>query len=511
MEKATNMNDVPAHEAEAEKLGEMVANHAGRDVDVAAKFLHELDPAVLAEPITPAEARKLLWKIDWIIIPLIMGTCVLAAVDKVIISNAAIYGMTKDAHLVGNQYSWVGSIFYFGYLVAEYPAAFLIQRLPIAKFLSACLLGWAIILMCTAATQNFAGLATVRFFMGMLESVVFPICSILTVMWWTTEEQPIRLAFWFNQLSSVFSGLVSYGIGHTHTNLHPWRLLFLVLGAFTILWAVVIYVFLPDSPVKCWYMTDREKYVCLERVKDNNTGVEDKKIKWYQVRECLMDPKTWLLVLFSLAQNIPNGGLVTFASIIVSGLGYSSLITTVLGIPTGVLATVWQLSLSFIAARFKNSRCLVIALANLVPMTCAILMWKLPRSNKHGLLAAYYVFYTYWGPYVLSTSLPMANTSGHSKKLTMNALFFLAYCVGNIIGPQAFRSSDAPTYSHGYEGLLACLVVAIASISAYGVMCHLENKKRDRAQAAGDHHVVEAANAFSDLTDKEKKDFRYTY
>lgn len=202
MEKTPDMDGMLAHEAEAAKVGEMEANHHGRDVDVAAKFLYELDPAVLAQPITPAEARKLLWKIDLILIPLIMGTVVLAAVDKVIISNAAIYGMRTDTHLVGNQYSWVGSIFYFGYLVAEYPSAFLIQRLPVAKFLSACLLGWAIILMCTAATHNFAGLAAVRFFMGMLECVVFPVCSILTVMWWTTEEQPIRVAFWFNQVSN---------------------------------------------------------------------------------------------------------------------------------------------------------------------------------------------------------------------------------------------------------------------------------------------------------------------
>ena len=63
------------------------------------------------------------------------------------------------------------------------------------------------------------------------------------------------------------------------------------------------------------------------------------------MRECLLDPKTWLLALFSLAQNIPNGGLVTFSAIIVKGLGYSPLITTVLGIPTGVLATVWQIML----------------------------------------------------------------------------------------------------------------------------------------------------------------------
>jgi MFS transporter, ACS family, allantoate permease len=314
------------------------------------------------------------------------------------------------------------------------------------------------------------------------------------------------------QLSSVFSGLVSYGIGHTNTALHPWRLLFLVLGAFSVLWAVVLFIFLPDSPVKCWYLSDREKYVCLERVKDNNTGMEDKTIKWYQVRECLLDPKTWLLALFSLAQNIPNGGLITFSALIVSGLGYSSLITTVLGIPTGVLATVWQISLAFIVSRFRNSRCTVIAIADLVPMTCAILMWKLPRSNKHGLLASYYVFYTYWAPFVLSTSLPMANTSGHSKKLTLNAIYFLAYCIGNIIGPQVFQSSDAPSYSNGYEGLLACLVVAIASISAYGLLCHFENKRRDMKQEqSGQEREVSELSAFSDLTDKEKLSFRYTY
>ncbi|KAJ6124385.1 Major facilitator superfamily domain general substrate transporter [Penicillium samsonianum] len=500
----------PALDQEKAQAGEILeAQNQTDGKDVAAQFLARLDPAIAVEPVTETEARRVLWKIDLIMIPLIMVTVVLAAIDKVIISNAAIYGMKKDTHLTGDQYSWVGSIFYFGYLAFEYPAALLIQRLPVAKLYVGMVLGWAILLLCTAATQNFAGLATVRFLMGMTEAAVFPISSILTVMWWKTSEQPIRVAFWFNQLSSVFSGVVSYGIGQTNTALAPWRLLFIALGAFSLLWAGVLYIFLPDSPVQCWYFSDREKFVCLERVKDNNTGMEDKTIKWYQVRECLLDPKTWLLALFSLAQNIPNGGLVTFSAIIVTGLGYSPLITTLLGIPTGVLATVWQILLGFIAASVPNSRCNIIAMANLVPMICAILMWKLPRENKHGLLAAYYVFYTYWAPYVLSTSLPMANTSGHSKKLTMNAIFFLAYCIGNIIGPQCFRSGDAPSYSRGYEGLLGCLVVAIVAIISYGVLCRWENNRRDK-EAQSNVETLEVL-AFSDLTDKEKRSFRYTY
>jgi len=175
-----------------------------KDADIAATFLAHLDPSVARDPISSKEERRLLWKVDLTILPLILVTVVLAAIDKVIISNAAIYGMTEDAHLTGNQFSWIGSLFYFGYLAAEYPAAILIQRMPIAKFFAATILCWAILMLCTAATHNFGGLAAVRFLMGMMESFVFPVSSILTVMWWTKKEQPIRVAFWFNSVRIVF-------------------------------------------------------------------------------------------------------------------------------------------------------------------------------------------------------------------------------------------------------------------------------------------------------------------
>jgi MFS transporter, ACS family, allantoate permease len=144
---------------------------------------------------------------------------------------------------------------------------------------------------------------------GGLESIVYPASSILTVMWWKTSEQPIRVAFWFNTFSTVFTGTISYAIGQAHTSIAPWRLLFLALGGFSVVWAIILIIFLPDSPTNCWWLSDREKFVCLQRIKGNNTGVEDKKIKWYQVKECLLDPKTWLITIFSCAQNIPNGRL----------------------------------------------------------------------------------------------------------------------------------------------------------------------------------------------------------
>ena len=67
--------------------------------------------------ITKEEERKVLRKIDFLLMPIMLVTITLAAVDKIVISNAALYGMKTDTGLVGQLYSWTGSIFYFGYLV----------------------------------------------------------------------------------------------------------------------------------------------------------------------------------------------------------------------------------------------------------------------------------------------------------------------------------------------------------------------------------------------------------
>lgn len=70
--------------------------------------------------------------------------------------------------------------------------------------------------------------------------------------------------------------MLSYGIGRTNTAIASWRLLFLVLGAITIVWGTTLFLFLPDSPLKESFLKGKEKYIALDRVKDNMTGIENK-------------------------------------------------------------------------------------------------------------------------------------------------------------------------------------------------------------------------------------------
>lgn len=56
--------------------------------------------------------------------------------DKSAMGYTAIIGLRDDLNLVGQDYSWASSFFYFGYLAGSAPAAFLIVRFPVGRFMS---------------------------------------------------------------------------------------------------------------------------------------------------------------------------------------------------------------------------------------------------------------------------------------------------------------------------------------------------------------------------------------
>jgi MFS family permease len=45
-----------------------------------------------------------------------------------------VFGLREDLHLSGTEFSWAVSLFYFGQLVAQYPAAYLMSRVRITYF-----------------------------------------------------------------------------------------------------------------------------------------------------------------------------------------------------------------------------------------------------------------------------------------------------------------------------------------------------------------------------------------
>jgi ACS family allantoate permease-like MFS transporter len=88
-----------------------------RDFDPALQFMADGEIEY-----TPEESRKVLFKIDRVLMPLLCWVYLIQFADKTSLNYASLMGIREDTHLdpESQQYSWVSSIFYAGYIFWEY-------------------------------------------------------------------------------------------------------------------------------------------------------------------------------------------------------------------------------------------------------------------------------------------------------------------------------------------------------------------------------------------------------
>lgn len=348
-----------------------------------------------------------------------------------------------------------------------------------------------------------------RFFLGATEAAVAPGFSLFTGIWYTRKEQPLRHGIWFcgNSIASIVGGVASYGIGHLDGKLAAWQNLFLIFGAVTAVWAIIMFILLPDGQDQTWWLTKEERKIASLRVAGNQTGDQsNRQYKLRQFADAVTDPANWLLALYILCVNLANGGLTAFGSLVVKGFGYQGLDALLLQMPAGATQLGFVILGCYLSSRFPNIRILIMFFLTLVSVLGLALMYALEPSNRSGRLAGYCLAMGYAANMPLGLSLISSNVAGFTKKATFNACTFIAYCVGNIVGPQFYSIGEAPKYQRGIAASLAGLCLGACFILCLRVWYSLQNSGKDRKyRQVGD--TVITIN--QDLTDRENKNFRY--
>ncbi|CAG8218458.1 unnamed protein product [Penicillium salamii] len=479
------------------------------DLDEGEVFLHQHgfnQEAIQALLDDGPRNKALVRKVDLVLLPLLAGTYMLQYIDKSALAYSAVFDLLPSTNMSSDQYSWLASIFYFAYLVAEYPWSMLAQKTKLAKVVSGNIIAWGAMLMITAACSSFTGMAICRFLLGVFEAPITPCFMMMIGMWYTRAQQPFRAGVFYscNGLGAMVGGILNYGIGQIHT-IAVWRAIYLILGGITLVWGVVMLLFLPDDVVSSKRFTLDEKALLIGRGRLGQTGIINHQIKWYQIREALIDPQVWVLFLFTLLNEVVNGGIASFGKLIIKGLTDDSATAVALGIPFGGFQIFYVLGGTFLASRVKNFRTVVMFVYLMPTILGASLLWKLDhKTYKVGVLFGYYIIGAYVCSLVLALQMPATNLGGYTKRTTSVALVFLAYCAGNIIGPHAFLAKEAPIYQTGVKLILACSSAQAALAVLLRFMLIRRNKQRDAAAAAADQAAVSAdESTMADLTDFE--------
>ncbi|KAH6648327.1 major facilitator superfamily domain-containing protein [Truncatella angustata] len=472
--------------------------------------------ALAAGPVDEAASRKVRRKIDRYILPFLCITYALQFIDKSSLGYSSVYGIIADNGLVGQDYSWVSSIFYFGYLLAEYPGVAILQRFPVAKFLGANIALWGIILMTTAACNSFGGLAAARFILGMTEATISPGFVAVTGIWWTRQEQASRSALWISFLGvgSFVGVLIAYGIGHITGHLNPWRYIYIILGAVTVVWGVLFTIFVPDSPSRVKWLSEEEKVVAVQRVIGNKTGTKTRQFNKDQILEAATDPKIIILGLISFVNALASGGL-SFGSLIISGFGFTPIQTTLMNLPLSTVQLVTQLFGGWLISKVSSSRLNIATVAMIPPIIGTCLINQLATDNKWGRLVGVWLLGSYPVGFMVILGLLSTNIAGSTKRSAASGWVFVCYCVGQIAGPQFFKSAQAPAYHSGIAAMLAGFVLNLVLNQVLRSLYVLENKRRDRSIAdKSEEEITEMKResdlqGFEDVTDKGNAMFRY--
>lgn len=136
----------------------------------------------------------------------------------------------------------------------------------------------------------------------------------------------------------MVGGLIAYGTSHYNGALmFPWQLLFMVLGIATVAWGAFIGWWLPDSPMKAKCFNEDEKRLMIERVRANETGIQNKVWKREQFIEALTDPVVWCYVMLQVTSTLIIGGLGVFSNLIIQSFGFPALTVQLLNIAQGAV------------------------------------------------------------------------------------------------------------------------------------------------------------------------------
>ncbi|ODV58979.1 allantoate permease [Ascoidea rubescens DSM 1968] len=485
-------------------------NFRAKDMDEAMQYAEESKGIDYTEE----EDRKLVRKLDWYILPLVVALMSCQLMDKTTNSYASIMGLKDDLKMVGDQYSWVGSSFYFGYLFAQFPINYLLQRFPLSKTLGIVVFIWGVILMCHAACYSYAPFIVCRVLLGCCEASMDPAYILLTSQYWKKSEHFMRTGIWFGfqGFGTILGAGISYGLA-THKDsysLPAWRLLYIITGVITIFLAIISIFHVPDIPTKAWFLNEREKMIVVDRIRDNQQGFKTKAFKLYQVKEAFLDTKTYLLFVYFFTYGLANGGFNNFGSILLhEDFGFSSTTALLMNMPGGAIDIIFPPIFSYLDIYVLHSRMAVAEITTGISLTGICMLAFCDKKAPR--LVGYYCFYVATVTFAILASNVSSNVAGYTKKIIVNAVFLIGYATGNICGPQTFITSQGPSYYGAKTAMVVGFTTAFIVIGIMWAMDFFENKKRDKIKAElGEKYVKVENSEFLDLTDKENPEFRYS-
>ncbi|GET02796.1 MFS general substrate transporter [Rhizophagus clarus] len=431
--------------------------------------------------------KKLVRKMDFRIMPLLILLYFLAFLDRVNIGNAKLTTMEKDLGLVGTEFNWALSIFFIGYISFEVPSNIALIKTSAYLWIAFIMFTWGVMVILIAFVKNFGGLLVVRFFVGACEAGLAPGAVYYLATWYKRSELNARIAYCSigNSFAGSFSGLLAFSLIKLEgkLNLKGWQWLFLVEGLISVIVAIAAYFFISDYPEKSRWLTDKERKYATERLKHDIGKAHILHYDRAYIYAAFTDYKVYLAMLQLFVASISVSSYQLFLPSIVNGMGFNYVISQLFSIPPFFCAGVSTIIVAIISDR-KRVRGPIMILTSIIGILGYILL-IIPSLSVPAKYVGACIVGTGLVPAVTTAVAWIANNiAGHAKRGITAGMVLMSANIGGIIASQIYRQKDYPNYTFGNSIALGCLVIATCiAVLQYFIYKTLNERKRKNPQS----------------------------
>src|SRR5688572_2798158 len=280
-----------------------------------------------ASEATPELGRATLAKVGWRLLPFLLLLYVIAWIDRVNISYAALQ-MNADLGFSRTVYGLGAGIFFAGYALFEIPSNLILVRVGARLWIARIMITWGLLSVAMLFVQGPISFYAVRFLLGVAEAGFLPGIIYYLGNWFPGAERA-RAVSWFMiaiPLSSVIGAPLAGVILELDGwhGLTGWQWLFLLEGLPAIALGFVVLAYLTDSPDKAEWLRPEQRAWLTERMRREERAAHER--HGIGLKAALTHPTVWLLALILFACQCGSYGLQYWIPQIVQGLsGYSDL------------------------------------------------------------------------------------------------------------------------------------------------------------------------------------------
>ncbi|KAF2826640.1 MFS general substrate transporter [Ophiobolus disseminans] len=456
------------------------------------------------------EERKLILKLDLLIVPYVFLAYWVKYIDQANINNAYVAGLKEDLGFKGNELVRLQTMYILGAVLGQLPFMYLFTRVPMFYLIPFLDVAWGIFTLLQYRVHSYAELAAYRFLVGWFEAAFFPAIHYIFGSWYRGDEIGRRGGFFYVGLTlgTLTAALIQSGASKRLDGVHDlagWRWMYIICAIITIPVGILGLIVLPGTPEKPnkWVLTEIDVQIAKARLQKAGHKTEGKVTLQTFIR-IAKSPHVWALLLLDIffwngSINTSTGGYLLWLK---SLKRYTPARVNELGAISPALGIFYTLFVCF-ASDLALGPAWAITVAHIWNIIGLIILtiWHVPEKalwfafmTTYSAVAMSSVLYGWinsqlkYSPAERSVALVFANTLAQSTTAWTPLL--------------VFKTVEAPRFHKGYPFVLAnavCLIVLAHIINFY------VKKKNNKTVSQSDNESGSSIGETSAQTPPEKQ------